>query len=187
MQSWFRRVATVAVVGVLFALGAGTLSAQGVTTAAVSGTVKQESGAAVEGAIVTITNRATGAKLQATSQANGRFYLENVPVGGPYTIEARAIGFEAARRDNVTLALGQRFVSDFALKAQVVQVEEIAVSAWCEVESMESLERLRGAGCAGVVSGNPYPLLAAWKAELAARRAAEVAAGNAAALQSGPS
>ncbi|HOX19457.1 MAG TPA: carboxypeptidase regulatory-like domain-containing protein [Gemmatimonadales bacterium] len=129
MQSWFRRVATVAVVGVLFALGAGTLSAQGVTTAAVSGTVKQESGAAVEGAIVTITNRSTGAKLQATSQANGRFYVENVPVGGPYTIEARAIGFEAARRDNVTLALGQRFISDFALKAQVVQVEEIAVSA----------------------------------------------------------
>ncbi len=129
MQSWFRRVATVAAVGVLFALGAGTLSAQGVTTAAVSGTVKQESGAAVEGAIVTVTNRSTGAKLQATSQANGRFFIENVPVGGPYTIEARAIGFEAARRDNVTLALGQRFLSDFSLKAQVVQVEEIAVSA----------------------------------------------------------
>ena len=44
-----------AAVGVLSALGAGTLSAQGVTTAAVTGTVRQESGATVEGAVVTVT------------------------------------------------------------------------------------------------------------------------------------
>ena len=44
MQSWFRRVATAAAVGVLFALGAGNLFAQGVTTAAVTGTVTQETG-----------------------------------------------------------------------------------------------------------------------------------------------
>jgi hypothetical protein len=129
MQSWFRRVATVTAVGVLFALGAGTLSAQGVTTAAVTGTVAQESGAVVEGAIVTVTNRSTGAKIQATSQSNGRFFIENVPVGGPYTIEARAIGFESTRRDNVMLSLGQRFVSNFTLKAQIVELQEIAVNA----------------------------------------------------------
>ena len=129
MQSWFRRVATATVAGALFALGAGNLFAQGVTTAAVQGTVRQESGAPVEGAIVTMTNRATGSRIQATSQPNGKFFIENVPVGGPYTIEARAIGFEAARRDNVMLSLGQRFVSDFSLKQQVVELQEIAVSA----------------------------------------------------------
>ena len=129
MQSWFRRVATATVAGALFALGAGNLFAQGVTTAAVQGTVRQESGAPVEGAIVTITNRATGSRIQATSQTNGKYFVENVPVGGPYTIEARGIGFEAAKRDNVMLSLGQRFVSDFSLKAQVVELQEIAVSA----------------------------------------------------------
>ena len=129
MQSWFRRVATATAVGVLFALGAGTLFAQGVTTAAVTGTVKQESGAGVEGAIVTITNRSTGAKIQATTKSNGKFSMENVAVGGPYTIEARGIGFETAKRDNVMLSLGQRFVSDFTLRTQVVELQEIAVNA----------------------------------------------------------
>lgn len=129
MQSWFRRVATATVAGALVAFGAGSLFAQGVTTAAVQGTVRQESGAPVEGAVVTITNRSTGARVTATSRANGRFSMENVPVGGPYTIEARAIGFEASRRDNVRLSLGQRFTSDFSLQQHVVEVQEIAVSA----------------------------------------------------------
>ncbi len=129
MQSWFRRVAIATAVGVLFALGAGNLFAQGVTTAAVSGTVTQESGAGVEGAMITVTNRATGAKLQSSTQANGRFSLENVPVGGPYTIEARGIGFEPSRRDNVMLSLGQRFIANFTLRQQVVELQEIAVNA----------------------------------------------------------
>lgn len=129
MQSWIRRVATAVTTGALMVLGASSLRAQGVTTAAVQGTIRQETGAVVEGAVVTITNRATGARVQATSRPNGRYFVENVPVGGPYTIEARAIGFEAVRRDNVTLALGQRFVADFSLAQQVVQVEEIAVNA----------------------------------------------------------
>jgi hypothetical protein len=129
MQSWFRRVATATAVGVLFTLGAGTLFAQGVTTAAVTGTVTQESGAAIEGAVITITNRGTGSKSTVTSRANGRFSVENLPIGGPYTIEARAIGFELTKRDNVMLSLGQRFVSDFTLKQQIVQLQEIAVNA----------------------------------------------------------
>ncbi len=129
MQSWFRRVATATAAGVLLTLGAGTLFAQGVTTAAVTGTVTQESGAPVEGAVVTLTNRGTGAKITATSQGNGKFFMENVTVGGPYTIEARAIGFEAARRDNVMLSLGQRFVSNFTLRQQIVELQEIAVNA----------------------------------------------------------
>ena len=129
MQSWFRRVAIVAAVGVLCALGAGNLHAQGVTTAAVTGTVKQESGAPVEGAIVSLTNRSTGSKRQATTQSSGRYTMENVPVGGPYTIEVRGIGFESLKRDDVMLSLGQRFVSDFTLRAQVVQLQEIAVNA----------------------------------------------------------
>lgn len=129
MQSWIRRVATAVVTGALVALAPGNLLAQGVTTAAVQGTVRQDAGAAVEGAVVTITNRATGARIQATTRPNGKYFMENVPVGGPYTIEVRAIGYEVAKRDNVMLALGQRFVSDFTIKPQVVEVQEIAVSA----------------------------------------------------------
>ena len=79
--------------------------------------------------MITLTNRGTGAKTTATTQGNGKFFIENTPVGGPYSIEARAIGYESARRDNVMLSLGQRFISNFTLKQQVVELQEIAVNA----------------------------------------------------------
>jgi hypothetical protein len=130
MHSWIRRVAIVVSAGVLLTLGSGDLFAQGVTTAAVQGTIRQADGdAPVEGAVITVTNRATGSRTQASSRSSGKFFIENVPVGGPYTIEVRAIGFESAKRDNVTLALGQRFVADFSLTKQIVQLQEIAVQA----------------------------------------------------------
>jgi len=130
MQSWIRRVMIAAVAGTLFAGGSTDLFAQGVTTAAVQGTVRQQQGGApVDGAVITVTNRSTGARTQATSRSSGKFFIENVAVGGPYTIEVRAIGFEAAKRDNVTLALGQRFIADFTLTPQVVQLQEIAINA----------------------------------------------------------
>lgn len=184
MQSWFRRVATAAAAGVLCTFGAGSLEAQGVTTAAVQGTVTQESGAGVEGALVILTNRATGARMQATTQGNGRFFLENVPVGGPYTIEARAIGFEAAKRENVMLSLGQRFVSDFILTTQVVQLQEIAVSA----ETGDATMNTAKTGVAQFIGDtviNRYPLLGRNFTDLVAStpQAASVSGGVSAASQ----
>ena len=130
MQSWIRRVAIAAIGGAVLALGPGRLLAQGVTTAAVQGTVRQgDGGAPVEGAVITVTNRSTGSRTQASSRSSGKFFIENVTVGGPYTIEVRAIGFESVKRDNVMLALGQRFVADFSLTKQIVQLQEIAVNA----------------------------------------------------------
>ena len=82
MQSWIRRVAIAVSAGALLALGSGDLFAQGVTTAAIQGTVRQADGdAPVEGAVVTVTNRSTGSRTQATSRSSGKFFIENVPVG----------------------------------------------------------------------------------------------------------
>ncbi|MFN0178467.1 MAG: TonB-dependent receptor domain-containing protein [Gemmatimonadales bacterium] len=103
--------------------------AQGVTSAAVQGIVTREGGTPVEAAIVWLTNSATGVRQTTSTRTNGRYNLENVPPGGPYTIEVRAIGFERATKSGVTLTLGQRYTSDFELKAQVVTLEEISVIA----------------------------------------------------------
>jgi hypothetical protein len=107
----------------------GRLVAQGVTSAAVQGVVTQEGGVPVEGALVEVQNPATGQRLQAVTRANGRYFLENVPPGGPYRISARAIGFRGATREEVRLTLGQRFTADFRLERQVVEVEGVEVAA----------------------------------------------------------
>lgn len=127
MQLWVRRVVALASALVL-ALGlASTAEAQGVTSASITGRVTQDGGQPLEGATVVVTNTSTGQRFQIVSRAGGRFALENLPPGGPYTVEVRAIGFQAGRRTGVRLELGQRYASDFSLKAAVVEVQEIVV------------------------------------------------------------
>ena len=129
MQLWVRRVVALASFAILATAVAGTAAAQGVTSASITGTVTQDGGQPLVGATVTVTNPATGQHFQVVSRAGGRYNIENLPPGGPYTVEVRAIGFQAGRRSGVLLELGQRLGSDFALKAAVVEVEEVTVRA----------------------------------------------------------
>lgn len=125
MKRWIRRISSGAAGLALLAVAAGGLEAQGVTTAAVQGQVTGPGGSAVEGASVLITNTSTGTRYQAVTRSNGRYNAENVAVGGPYTIEARAIGFQPQQRSGIQLNLGQRYVADFVLEQAVVQLEEL--------------------------------------------------------------
>src|SRR5258705_6728780 len=65
-------------------------TAQGVTSGAVTGTVTDDAGAGVTGANLSLTNSATGQRYSGQTRADGRFMFENVQVGGPYVLEARA-------------------------------------------------------------------------------------------------
>ncbi len=103
-------------------------AAQGVTSAAVSGRLTDESHAPVEQAVVNLINTSNGQRYSTRSTADGRFYFENAQVGGPYTLEVRALGFAPEQATGVTLTLGQRFVRDFSLKRTAVEVAGITVS-----------------------------------------------------------
>jgi outer membrane receptor protein involved in Fe transport len=117
-----------AAVALLFG-GAQVLAAQGVTSGAIQGRITSETRGTVENAIIALTNTRTGARQQTTANSAGRYNFENVPPGGPYTIDVRAIGFQQASKTGVMLALGQRYVQDFELKQQVVTLEELTVVA----------------------------------------------------------
>ena len=110
-------------------LAVGGLAAQGVTTAALFGTVTGSDSAGLEDAVVTVTNTATGERWQTATRARGRYVFEYLSVGGPYVVEARAIGFAPARVPEILLSLGERRRSDFTLLPAVVKLQEIAVVA----------------------------------------------------------
>lgn len=118
--------------GLLLVLAVGQAQparAQGVTTAAVRGTItREEANAPIEGAVITLINVSKGTRMRAVSAGNGRYNFENVEPGN-YTIEARAIGFELSSKTGVVLTLGQRYTQDFALKAQVVTLQELEITA----------------------------------------------------------
>src|SRR2546422_714304 len=102
--------------------------AQGVTSAAVAGRVTDESGAGVPGAVLTLVNGSTGQRYSRRSAADGRYNFENVAVGGPYTLQTRALGFEAKQSDPFNLTLGQRFEVSVSLKRAAVGLEAVTVT-----------------------------------------------------------
>jgi hypothetical protein len=129
MATWFRRAGAWAIAAGLAVWTAGPLHAQGVTSAAVQGVVTQQGGQAVEGATVIATNTQTGLRMSVQTRAGGRYSFENLTPGGPYTIEAHAVGFQPNSRTGVMLSLGQRFVANFEMAQSVVQVQELTINA----------------------------------------------------------
>lgn len=117
-------------IGALFALVAlpAGLTAQGVTGAAIQGRVTTPDNEAISDATVLATNLANGERWQATTGNQGRYFVEHLSVGGPYTIEARAVGFAPSRRSEIYLSLGQRLTADFHLHPAALELEPITVT-----------------------------------------------------------
>ncbi|MFL5516826.1 MAG: carboxypeptidase-like regulatory domain-containing protein, partial [Gemmatimonadales bacterium] len=116
-----------ALAGLLAVIGVCDLAAQGVTTAELYGVVQGPDSSGIGDAVVTVTNVADGERWRTTTHADGRFAFEYLSIGGPYTVEARAIGFRPANETGVTLSLGQRRRVDLALTPAMTQLEELTV------------------------------------------------------------
>jgi hypothetical protein len=92
-----------------------------------SGTVLDQSQAAVPGASVTITNAATGVSRETTANASGEYTLPNIPPG-VYNFTVRFKGFATLENQGVTLRVNQNATLDFTLKPGSVQ-EQVTVEA----------------------------------------------------------
>src|SRR6187431_3783973 len=101
----------------LCALGviSGRVHAQGATSAAVAGRVLDETGRGLPDVEVIATNQATGVSVRVRSQSGGRYVVNGLEVGGPYTVTVRRIGFPVRARTGLFLSLGQQSKVDLAL------------------------------------------------------------------------
>ncbi len=88
------------------ALAGAPLQAQ-VVRATISGAVRDQSGAVIPGAQIAATNTATNLKVAASSDANGRFTLLELPAG-LYELTAEAAGFRTYSRRGIVLAAGDK-------------------------------------------------------------------------------
>ena len=88
--------------------------AQGETTSAIVGQVRDANNAVVAGAIVTITNSETGLRRSAKTDDSGRFNFPQLKPG-IYSVKIEAPGFEPRQNNNVVSALGQKQTVDFTL------------------------------------------------------------------------
>ncbi len=104
-------------------------AAQGVTTGAISGLVTDETGNPVGAAQVQVENKSNGYRASTVTRDNGRYYIQGLEVGGPYTVQVRRLGFAMQSVDGVLVTLGQAVPVDIQLKAQAAQLGEVTISA----------------------------------------------------------
>ena len=102
------------------------------------GTIRDKSGAGVVGAIVTITNNATGVVTKVTSNETGDYEVPSLHVG-VYSISASSSGFTDAVANNITVSVGGRQRIDLSLNVgatqTVVEVSDVALQL--ETETSE--------------------------------------------------
>lgn len=99
-------------------LSSSNLRAQ-VDTGTVLGTIKDESGAVVPHATVTLTNEATGFTMTTKSGPQGAYIFTPVKIG-TYTVSAQAPGFAKALQTHLTLNIDQQLEADLVLRPGAV-------------------------------------------------------------------
>jgi outer membrane receptor protein involved in Fe transport len=125
-----RLLLTAALAAAFSLVSASGLSAQGVTTGAISGIITSSEGlTGVEGAQVQVTNTATGYTTGSLSRANGLYMVQGLEVGGPYIVRVRLIGFEPAERGGITVTLGRATRVDITLTPQAVTLGQVVTTA----------------------------------------------------------
>ncbi len=96
----------------------------------VVGTVRDSSGAVIAGAVITVTNRATGVVSSRESGSNGDFEVPALRVG-QYDVRIEKQGFAAANATNVTITVGSRQRVDLQLgvgsQSTTVEVSDVAI------------------------------------------------------------
>src|SRR3984957_458628 len=94
------------------------------------GTIRDQSGAAVPNASITVTNTATNIQSSAASNNNGDYEVPSLRAG-VYTISAKAPNYAEAVAENITISVGNRQRIDLELKvgqAQTsVEVSDVAL------------------------------------------------------------
>lgn len=100
-----------------------------VVSSAMTGTVTDEAGAPVAGAVVTAVHTPTNTRYTATTGANGRFSFSGMPVGGPYTVTATAGGQEIEPLKDVQTSLGEAVDVTLVAKSEVVKLEKFVTTA----------------------------------------------------------
>jgi outer membrane receptor protein involved in Fe transport len=124
-----RAIAALAVAAALAALSPSIVSAQGVTTGAITGVVTDESGQGIENAQIQVTNRATGYTAGGLTRVGGRYFVQGLDVGNRYAVTVRLLGYQAQTIENIRVVIGTATPVDIQLVRQATELAGVTVTA----------------------------------------------------------
>ncbi|MBI4444458.1 MAG: TonB-dependent receptor [Acidobacteria bacterium] len=106
-------------------------------TGSIVGTTRDQSGAVLPGATITVKNVETGVVRESITNDSGRYVSTNLPLG-TYEVKAEVPGFQTKIRSGVALTAGREAVIDFVLEVgEISEVVEIRGDA-AQVETTTS-------------------------------------------------
>ena len=115
----------------------------GQSTAQISGTARDQSGAVLPGVEITLAQTNTGLVRMVVTNETGSYVLPNLPIG-PYKLEAALAGFRTFVQTGILLQVGSSPVINVAL--EVGQVSENV-----EVQADAALVETRNTGVGQVI------------------------------------
>ncbi|OQP49690.1 TonB-dependent receptor [Niastella populi] len=100
-----------------------------VTTATLSGIVRDPKGTPLPAATVVIEWADAGFKQTLPTKGDGRFTVPNLRVGGPYTVTVTFINFQTSVTENVFLELGQNNSLEVQMKEKAGELKEVTITS----------------------------------------------------------
>jgi hypothetical protein len=99
------------------------------TNASIKGNITDRSGATLMGATIIVKNTSTGFTSGSTTNESGSYKIQQLPLGGPYTVTAKYLGFQDVVNKGFTLNLSDVITIDFTLQESATSLDEVIVSS----------------------------------------------------------
>jgi hypothetical protein len=102
---------------------------QGTTTSSMSGIITDQKGEGLPGATVIAIHTPTNTQYVGPTNSQGRFNLQNMRVGGPYTVRVSFVGFQEVSRNNIQLTIGQDYRLDIKMLEATTELGAVTITA----------------------------------------------------------
>ena len=123
---------------------AGVSAFAQVTTSTLSGRIVDQSGEPVIGAAVLAQHQPSGTVYGGVTNSDGRYTIQGMRTGGPYTVEVSNLGYQGVTYTDITLQLGQTYIQNATLQESTEFLEAVVLTA-SPVSKFAAQERIGAA------------------------------------------
>ncbi len=102
---------------------------QGATTSSLSGNITDSKGDPLAGANIVAVHVPSGTQYATIADNAGNYRIQNMRIGGPYTVTVSFIGYSSSTYTDINLKLGETYVQNGQLKESTTALNEVVVTA----------------------------------------------------------
>jgi hypothetical protein len=102
---------------------------QGATTSSLNGNITDSKGEALTGASIVAIHVPSGTQYATMTDNAGNYRIQNMRIGGPYTVTVSFIGYASSSYTEIILKLGETYVQNGQLNESTTTLKEVIVSA----------------------------------------------------------